>query len=53
VATLQAAKLIGGIVKNGTVKLSHAAMSQTKTKISVVFSKMTRRGGTPEPEEAG
>jgi hypothetical protein len=53
VATLQAAKLIGGIVKNGTVKLSHAAMSQTKSKISGVFSKITRRGGAPEPEEAG
>lgn len=53
VATLQAAKLLGGIVKNGTVKLSQAAMSQTKSKISGVFSKMTRRGGAPKPEEAG
>jgi uncharacterized membrane protein YcjF (UPF0283 family) len=52
-ATLQAAKLLGNIVKEGTVKLSKAAVTGTKTKVAETFKRMGSFRGTPKPEQAG
>jgi hypothetical protein len=45
-ATVKAAKLLGSIVKEGTVKLSKATMSATKTKMGQAFDRVIRRRGT-------
>lgn len=50
-ATLQAAKLLRNIVKEGTAKLSKAAVTGTKTKVAEAFNRMVRRRGTSEPEQ--
>jgi len=42
-ATLQAAKLLGGIVRGGTVKLSKSVVNASKTKLADAFNRMTRR----------
>jgi hypothetical protein len=47
-ATVQAAKLLGGIVRDGTVKLSKAVVASSKTKLTDAFSRVTRRRGTVE-----
>jgi hypothetical protein len=47
-ATLKAAKLLGSIVREGTVKLSKATMSASRTKLSQAFERVTRRRGTSE-----
>lgn len=52
-ATLQAAKLLGSIVKDGTARISRAALVGTKTKFADAWSRMKRSRGTPEPGEIG
>ena len=52
-ATLQAAKLLGSIVKEGTVRLSKAAVTGTKTKVAETFKRMGSFRGSPKPEQAG
>jgi hypothetical protein len=47
-ATLKAAKLLGSIVRDGTMKLSKAAMNASKTKLSHAFDKVLRRGRPAE-----
>ena len=47
-ATLKAAKLLGSIVREGTVKLSKATVNATKTKMSQAFDRVIRRRGTVE-----
>ncbi len=47
-ATLRAAKLLGSIVRDGTVKLSKAAMSASKTKLTQTFEKVMRRSRPAE-----
>ncbi len=47
-ATLKAAKLLGSIVKEGTVKLSKATMNATKSKMSQAFDRVIGRRGTVE-----
>jgi hypothetical protein len=47
-ATLKAAKLLGSIVREGTVKLSKATMTASRMKLSQVFDRVIRRRGTPE-----
>src|ERR1700756_3489871 len=47
-ATLKAAKLLGSIVREGTVKLSKATMTASRTKLSQVFDRVVRRRGTAE-----
>jgi hypothetical protein len=42
-ATLKAAKLLGSIVRDGTVKLSKATMNASKMKVSQAFDKIVRR----------
>ncbi len=49
-ATLQAAKLLGTIVKDGTAKLSRAAVNGASAKIGETFNRLTRRAPKPEPE---
>jgi hypothetical protein len=49
-ATVQAAKLLGSIVREGTAKLSKAVVSSSKTKVSDAFSRMTGRRGKVETE---
>ena len=50
-ATLQAAKLLGSIVRDGTVRLSKAAVNSGTAKMAKTFNRLTRRGGV-EPEQA-
>jgi uncharacterized protein DUF697 len=50
-ATLQAAKLLGSIVRDGTVRLSKAAVNSSTAKMAKTFNRLTRRGEV-EPEEA-
>lgn len=50
-ATLQAAKLLGSIVRDGTVRLSKAAVTSGAAKMTRTFNRLTRRGGI-EPEQA-
>ena len=52
-ATLQAAKLLGSIVKDGTSRLSKAAMAGTKSKFANAWNRMRGSQGTPEPGQAG
>lgn len=52
-ATLQAAKLLGNIVKDGTTKLSKAAMAGTKSKIAGAWGRMKRNRESPEPGQSG
>jgi len=52
-ATIQAAKLLGTIVKDGTVKLSSAVVTTTKTKISKSLNRIIGGRGTPEAEQVG
>jgi hypothetical protein len=47
-ATVKAAKLLGSIVRDGTVKLSKATVSASKTKLSQAFDRVIRRRGTVE-----
>jgi hypothetical protein len=47
-ATLKAARLLGSIVREGTVKLSKATVSATKSKMSQAFDRVIRRRGTVE-----
>jgi hypothetical protein len=47
-ATLKAAKLLGSIVKEGTVKLSKATVDATKSKVSQAFKVVTGRRGKVE-----
>jgi hypothetical protein len=49
---VQAAKLLGNIVKEGTVRLSKAAATGTKAKVAETFNRMVRRRGAPEPERS-
>jgi len=42
-ATVKAAKLLGSIVREGTVKLSRAAVTASKTKLNQAFDKITQR----------
>lgn len=48
-ATLQAAKLLGSIVKDGTARLSRAAVAGTKSKFADAWNRMRGNRGTPEP----
>ena len=47
-ATVKAAKLLGSIVREGTVKLSKATVDATKIKVSQAFGRVIRRPGTVE-----
>jgi hypothetical protein len=47
-ATVKAGKLLGSIVKEGTLKLSKAMVSASKTKLSQAFERVTGRGGEVE-----
>src|ERR1700680_4374613 len=47
-ATVKAAKLLGSIVREGTMKLSKATVNATKTKMSQAFSRVVRRYGKVE-----
>jgi hypothetical protein len=44
-ATVKAAKLLGSIVREGTVKLSKATVNASRTKLSQAFRRVTRRSG--------
>lgn len=48
-ATLKAAKLLGSIVKDGTVKLSKAVVNASASKVTRAFNRMT---GTTSPVES-
>ncbi len=52
-ATLQAAKLLGSIVKDGTSRLSRAAVAGTKSKFADTWNRMRRNRGTREPGQVG
>jgi hypothetical protein len=47
-ATVRAAKLLGSIVRDGTVKLSRATLNASKTRMTETFRRITRRGGAAE-----
>jgi hypothetical protein len=47
-ATLKAAKLLGSIVREGTVRLSKATLTASRTKLSHAFDRIIRRRGTAE-----
>jgi uncharacterized membrane protein YcjF (UPF0283 family) len=47
-ATLKAAKLLGSIVRDGTVKLSKAAMAASRTRLTQAFDRVMRRGRPAE-----
>ncbi len=47
-ATVQAAKLLGSIVRDGTVKLTQATVNASKAKIRNAFTKLV----TKRPAEA-
>ena len=44
-ATVKAAKLLGSIVREGTIKLSKATVNASRTKLSQAFRRVTRRSG--------
>jgi uncharacterized membrane protein YcjF (UPF0283 family) len=50
-ATLKAAKLLGSVVREGTVRLSKAAVSASTAKLSETFNRMTRRRAKVEAEQ--
>jgi hypothetical protein len=52
-ATLQAAKLLGNIVKEGTSRLSKAAATSTRTKVAETFKRIGSFRGSTKPEQAG
>jgi hypothetical protein len=52
-ATLQAAKLLGSIVKDGTAKLSKAAVTGTKSKFVETWNRLRGSRGNPEPDQVG
>jgi hypothetical protein len=52
-ATLRAAKLLGSIVKDGTRRLSKAAVAGTRSRFSDAWNRMRGNRGTPEAGEAG
>jgi hypothetical protein len=47
-ATLKAAKLLGSIVKEGTVRLSKATVNATRSRMSQAFDRVVRRRGKVE-----
>jgi len=47
-ATVRAAKLLGAIVRDGTVKLSRATLNASKARMTETLRRITRRGGTAE-----
>jgi hypothetical protein len=47
-ATLQAAKLLGTIVRDGTVKLSKSVVTASTTKLTKAFNRVTWRRGPVE-----
>jgi hypothetical protein len=49
-ATVQAARLLGSIVKEGVAKLSKAFKESSKSKVSAAFSRMTGRRGKVETD---
>jgi hypothetical protein len=51
-ATVQAAKLLGAIVKEGAIRISKAAATGTKTRVAETLNRMVRRRGSPKPEQA-
>ena len=52
-ATLQAAKLLGNIVKDGTMRLSKAAVTGTRSRFAGTWNRMRGNRGTPQPGQAG
>jgi len=52
-ATMQAAKLLGSIVKDGTRRLSRAAVTGTKSKFAGAWSRMRGSRESPEPGQMG
>jgi hypothetical protein len=52
-ATVQAAKLLGSIVKDGTMRLSKAAVAGTKSRFAGTWNRMRGNRETPQPGEAG
>ena len=50
-ATVQAAKLLGTIVKEGSIKLSKAAVSGTRSRLAETWRRFGGRRGTPEAEQ--
>lgn len=50
-ATIQAAKLLGSIVREGTVRLSKAAVNSTTAKMTKTLNKLTRRRGDIQGDE--
>ena len=44
-ATVKAAKLLGSIVREGTIRLSKATVNASRTKLSQAFKRVTRRSG--------
>lgn len=51
-ATLKAARLLGAIVREGTVKLSKATMTASRTKLSQALGRVTGRRGARSPGSA-
>lgn len=47
-ATVQAAKLLGSIVRANTAKLTKAAVNSTTSKVTNTFSRLRRGGKTQE-----
>ncbi|HYH01274.1 MAG TPA: DUF697 domain-containing protein [Terriglobales bacterium] len=52
-ATVQAAKLLGAIVRDGTVRLSKAAVNASTARLTKTFNWATRRRANPEAEQTG
>jgi hypothetical protein len=52
-ATLQAAKLLSSIVKDGTMRLSKAAVAGTRSRFANTWTRMRGNRGTPETGQAG
>ncbi|HEY3627026.1 MAG TPA: DUF697 domain-containing protein [Terracidiphilus sp.] len=52
-ATLQAARLLGSIVKDGTTRLSKAAVAGTRSRFAGTWNRMRGNRGTPQPGQAG
>ena len=46
-ATVQAAKLLGSIVREGTVKLTQATLNASKTKIRDAFTRLVTKRPAP------
>ena len=52
-ATVQAAKLLGAIVKEGTGRLSKSVATGTKARVAETFKRIGSFRGSPKPEQAG